>query len=195
MKRVFIACAAFATLAFASCNTSTNSAAEATSEVTTTQSSDMAYVSVEAVLAQSEIFKTEGVSLQAKTEKAQKDWAQKEQNLQSQAAKLQEKYQRGLITTANAQTEQKSIERRVASFQSTTQKEMQALDEENRVFSNRTQDLLMRAVKEVNKDKKYKFIINASALIDADTTLNITNTVLEVVNKLYTEEKASSATK
>jgi outer membrane protein len=57
------------------------------------------------------------------------------------------------------------------------------------VMLNRNRDLLMRAVEQINADKKYKMIMNASALIDADSTLDITATVLEVVNKLYAEEK------
>ena len=105
------------------------------------------------VLAQCDLFLNEGAALQEKTQKAQKSWAQKEQNLQAEAAQLQEKYQKGLITTNDAQAQQQSIEKRVASYQSSAQKEAQALDEENYVFTNRAQDLLHRAVQEINGDK------------------------------------------
>ena len=127
--------------------------------------------------------------MQQKTEKAQKSWAQKEKNLQYEAAQLQEKYQKGLITTADAQATQKSIEQRVAAYQNSAQKEAQTLEEENYVFTNRAQDLLQRAVQAINGDKRYKLIINASALIDADTTLNITPAVLAEVNRLYAEDR------
>ena len=109
--------------------------------------------------------------------------------VQVEAAQLQEKYQKGLITTNDAQAQQQSIEKRVASYQSSAQKEAQALDEENYVFTNRAQDLLHRAVQEINGDKKYKLIINATALIDADSTLNITPAVLAKVNELYAADK------
>ena len=122
-------------------------------------------------------------------EAAQKSWAQKEQNLQSEAAQLQEKYQKGLITTNDAQAQQQSIEKRVAAYQSSAQKEAQALDEENFVFTNRAQDLLHRAVQDINAGKKYKLIINSTALIDADTTLNITPAVLAKVNELYAADQ------
>lgn len=152
-------------------------------------SSDIAYIQVEAVLAECDLFKSEGKALQEKTEKAQKSWAQKERNLQAEAAQLQEKYQKGLITTNDAAAQQQKIEQRAANYQTTAQQEAKALDEENFVFTNRAQDLLQRAVKEINADKRYKLIINASALIDADTTLNITPRVLEVVNRLYAADK------
>ena len=150
---------------------------------------EVAYVQVEAVLAQSDLFLTEGAALQAKTEKAQKSWAQKEQNLQYEAAQLQEKYQKGLITTNDAQAQQQSIEKRVAAYQSSAQKEAQTLDEENYVFTNRAQDLIHRAVQELNADKKYKLILNATSLVDADSLLDITPLVLAKVNELYAADK------
>ena len=180
-----------AALSFAACDNKTATpAAEGEAAATeTVTGGDIAYVRVEYVLAESEIYKTEGVALQEKTQKAQNSWAQKEQNLQYEAVQLQEKYQKGLITTADAQKQQESIEKKISNYQTSAQKEAETLDEENYVFSNRTQDLILRAIQSINADKKYKLIVNASALIDADTTLDITSTVLEAVNRLYAEEK------
>lgn len=179
-----------AACAMTACGTKTTETAAAAEEATREiGSSDIAYVQVEAVLAQCDLFLNEGKALQEKTQKAQKSWAQKEQNLQSEAAQLQEKYQKGLITTNDAQAQQQSIEKRVAAYQSSAQKEAQALDEENFVFTNRAQDLLHRAVQDINADKKYKMIVNSTALIDADTTLNITPAVLAKVNELYAADQ------
>lgn len=189
MKKMLFT-ALVAACAMTACGTKTTETAAAAEEATREiGSSDIAYVQVEAVLAQCDLFLNEGKALQEKTQKAQKSWAQKEQNLQSEAAQLQEKYQKGLITTNDAQAQQQSIEKRVAAYQSSAQKEAQALDEENFVFTNRAQDLLHRAVQDINADKKYKMIVNSTALIDADTTLNITPAVLAKVNELYAADK------
>ncbi|WP_286078325.1 OmpH family outer membrane protein [Alistipes finegoldii] len=188
MKKMLFT-ALVAACAMTACGTKTTETAAAAEEATREiGSSDIAYVQVEAVLAQCDLFLNEGKALQEKTQKAQKSWAQKEQNLQSEAAQLQEKYQKGLITTNDAQAQQQSIEKRVAAYQSSAQKEAQALDEENFVFTNRAQDLLHRAVQDINAGKKYKLIINSTALIDADTTLNIT-AVLAKVNELYAADQ------
>ena len=188
-KTLFPALAA--ALVLAACGTKTaeqtGDAAEAVAQQVV--SSDIAYVQVEAVLAQCDLFLTEGKALQEKTEKAQKSWAQREQNLQAEVAQLQEKFQKGLITSRDAQAQQESLQKRAASYQNNAQKEAQSLDEENYVFTNRAQDLLNRAVQQINADRKYKLIINASALIDADTTLNITPAVLQKVNELYAADK------
>ena len=188
-KTLFPALAA--ALVLAACGTKTTGQAEVAAEAAAQQvvSSDIAYVQVEAVLAQCDLYKNEGVALQEKTEKAQKSWAQREQNLQAEVAQLQEKFQKGLITSRDAQAQQESLQKRAASYQNNAQKEAQSLDEENYVFTNRAQDLLNRAVQQINADRKYKLIINASALIDADTTLNITPAVLQKVNELYAADK------
>ena len=188
-KMLFPALAA--ALFLSACGSKTAEQSESPAETTSQQivSSDIAYVQVEAVLAQCDLYQTEGVALQEKTQKAQKSWAQREKNLQAEAAQLQEKYEKGLITSRDAQAQQESIQKKVASYQANAQKEAQTLDEENFVFSNRAQDLLQRAVREINADGKYKLIINASALIDADTTLNITPAVLAKVNELYAADK------
>ena len=199
MKKFFFPVLA-AALVLTACGTKTTetSAEAAATETATAQqvgTGDIAYVQVEAVLAQCDLFLTEGKALQEKTEKAQKSWAQREQNLQAEAAQLQEKYQKGLIATRDAQATQESIQKRVASYQANAQKEAQSLDEENYVFTNRAQDLLHRAVQEINADKRYKLIVNASALIDADTTLDITAAVLAKVNELYAADKKAEGKK
>ena len=181
-----------AALVMTACGTKTTEQTAQTAQTETTArvgASDIAYVQVEAVLAQCDLFLTEGKALQEKTEKAQKSWAQREQNLQAEVAQLQEKFQKGLITSRDAQAQQESLQKRAASYQNNAQKEAQTLDEENYVFTNRAQDLLNRAVQQINADRKYKLIINASALIDADTTLNITPAVLQKVNELYAADK------
>ena len=107
MKKFFLTLLV-AALSFASCDNKTATpAAEGEAAATeTVTGGDIAYVRVEYVIAESEIYKTEGIALQEKTQKAQNSWAQKEQNIQYEATQLQEKYQKGLITTADAQKQQ-----------------------------------------------------------------------------------------
>lgn len=194
MKKVFLTLLVTAMGLVACENKAAAPAEEAQATATEVVEGDLAYVRVDYVLAESEIFKTEGIALQEKTQKAQNSWAQKEKNLQYEATQLQEKYQKGLITTADAQKKQADIEKKVANYQTNTQKEAQALDEENLVFSNRSQDLIMRAIQAVNADKKYKMVVNATALLDAAEALDISDAVLAKVNELYASDKAADTT-
>ena len=194
MKRIFIAACAF--LAFAGCKENAkgvenveNNATEVVAE------GNLAFVNVDYVLAESNIFKTEGIALRDKTEKTQQKWAKKEHNLQNEINQLAEKYQKGLITTRNAQEQEQELQKRAASMQAAAQKEGKELEEESFVFQNRMNDLLMRAVQEVNANKQYKMIVAATALLDADESLNLTEKVLAKVNELYAAEKEASKKK
>ena len=189
MKKTILAALSAAALLTSCGNAPAAAPAAKTAEPGVVESSDIAYVQVEAVLAQCDLYLNEGAALQEKTEKAQRSWAQKEKNIQAEAAQLEEKYRKGLITTLDAQAQQKKIEQKAQNYQANAQKEAQSLDEENYVFTNRAQDLVQRAVREINADGRYKLIINANALIDADSTLNITPAVLETVNRLYAADK------
>ncbi|MFR9620464.1 MAG: OmpH family outer membrane protein [Rikenellaceae bacterium] len=147
-----------------------------------------AYVDIDLALANSNIYKLEGLPLQQRIEAAQRDWAQKERNFQSEVTRLNERYQNGLITTANAQLEQQGIEQRVQAYQVAMEQQAAQLDEESAVFSNRTQQLMRNAVTDVNADGKYKMIFNATALIDADTLLNISDQISAALDRLYAAE-------
>lgn len=188
MKKIFIV-AALASI-FAACNTPQNTNLPAPSSVSA--ECTMAFVNMERVLTESDIFLKEGIVLQQRSEASRREWSEKEQALQNDATQLQQRYQNGLITSANAQKEQQELEKRAQAYGVTTQKEMQSLEEENTVFANRAQKLIMDAIKNINdtpNGKRYKMVVNASALIDADSTLDISTVVLDEVNKLYKTEK------
>lgn len=193
MRKIFFAALA---LTFAvSCNNASSTSktnAEAAEPKSTVGATDLAYVRTEAVFAESEIFKSEGVALQSKNEKTQTSLAQKEQKLQNELVQLQEKYQKGLITTIEAQRKEQELQKKIASYQESAQKQIRALEEENAVFQNRMGDLLQRAIQEINADGSYKMIVNASALLDGAEELDITSLVLAKVNELYAADKAAA---
>ena len=90
MKKIlYVAAAAMFLIAGCKGNGATQPAENAPAQAV--GSSDIAFVQVEAVLAQSDLFQSEGAALQEKTKKAQEGWAKKERDLQSKAAQLQEK--------------------------------------------------------------------------------------------------------
>ena len=193
MKRIFIV--ALAVLAFAGCKENKKGAEVEQTATEVVAQGDLAFVNVDYVLAESNIFKTEGVALRDKTEKAQQKWMKKEQNLQNEMQQLAEKYQKGLITTRSAQEKEQELQKRAVSLQSAAQKEGKELEEENIVFQNRLNDLIMRAIQDINADKKYKMIMQATSLLDADESLNISEAVLAKVNELYAAEKEATKKK
>lgn len=177
-------------------------------------SGDVVYVDLDYIMSSSKLYATEGKSLETKMQEfqtrataAQEGWAKKEQNLaqeynklQNEAMKLQQDYEKGLVTTLKAQERQTELQKKGESIQTrmnalqttvqtegaTLQKEEQTLSEEQVVLMNRFQELTRKAISELNADKRYKMIINAVSVVDAEPSLNISDVVLKRVDELYT---------
>ena len=122
-------------------------------------SSDIAFVQVEAVLAQSDLFQSEGAALQEKTKKAQEGWAKKGARSAIEgctvAGEVSERIdyygQRAIRTGEDpAADRQLSVRCPEGRRRRSTRRTY--------VFTNRAQDLIHRAVQELNADKKYKLI-------------------------------------
>ena len=191
MKKTFIA-AVVAALFAVGCTNNAAQPTEGAAEQTTITSSDIAFVKADSLVFLSDIYQTEGVALQKKLEAAQQSWAKKEQGFQYEAAQLQEKYQKGLITSIKAAETEENLNKRIQNYQNSMQKEAATLDEENFVLNNRINMLVAEAIEEINKDDKYKLILNSSALLDGANALDITKDLLKIVNEKYAAEKAAA---
>lgn len=191
MKKTLFA-AVVAALFAVGCTNNAAKTAEGTAEQATITSTDIAFVKADSLLMMSDIYQTEGVALQKKLETAQQSWAKKEQGFQYEAAQLQEKYQKGLITSIKAAETEESLNKRIQSYQQSMQKEAAVLDEENFVLQNRINVLVAEAIEEINKDGKYKLILNSTALLDGASALDITKDLLQIMNEKYAAEKAAA---
>ena len=224
MKKIFIV--TLAALTLASCGDKREKKGSANtaesqitiSEVAVVAAGDIVCVDVMVVATENNLAKSEGEEFYAKKQKIEQELAAKDQQLQKEAQAFAEKYQKGLITTPKAQAkhqelqdraaalqeeaqkeitalqkQEKELQTRVTEFQNEVQKEAAVLQEEEKVLNNRISDLITNAIKEINSDKKYKMIVNSAqllgAVLDADESLNITELVLAKVNELYAIEK------
>ncbi|MEE0863900.1 MAG: OmpH family outer membrane protein [Alistipes sp.] len=177
------------------------------------KSGDVVYVDMDAMFKSSKIYLKEGKPLEERLQayekkaiEAQEDLAKREQGLvyeqnrlQQDGAKLQSDYQKGLITTLNAQTKSEELEKRARNIEASMaalqksiqqegeklQQEEQQLAEESAVLQNRFTDLLQKAISEINADGRYKMIVNSMMVIDAADGLNISSLVLSKIDELY----------
>ena len=201
-KTLLFACAA---VVLVSCGGGKNKenkevAAEGVATTECVVSGDVVYINVDQILTGSELYAKEGAELQKKVQqtqekiqKAQEGWANTEKGLQAEyaklqndAAKLQEDYSKGLITTLNAQQKQEelqkkgdAIQQRINNFQQRVQREDSGLQQEARNLDEEN------AVLMINADGRYKMILNAMTVVDADVSLDISKLVLAKVNELY----------
>lgn len=182
-------------------------------------SGELVFVDVLDVMNRSKLYADEFAALEQKVtafqQKAynlQQGWAEKEQKLatdynklQEEAAKIQEKYDSRLMTSLEYQNKMTEIQNKgnnlqqqIATFESEVQAnsqvmagEEQQLNEEQVVLMNKFSDLMSRAIKDINSDKRYKMIVAKEAVLDAAEELNISNLVLSKVDELYAADKAA----
>ncbi len=157
---------------------------------------DFAYLSVNSKFYKNEgvAFETKLADFQSKAQKTQQSWQNKEQALATEAQKVQDDYNKSMITSITAQQKMEDIERRAAEYQQKMQREGENLAkeegniyEEQRVLDTRFMKLVELAVDNINVDGRYKMIVRKDVVVDANEQLNITALVLAEMDKLYEE--------
>lgn len=164
-------------------------------------SGDIVYVDMAYLTISSKLTLVEGAVLEDKYKAYEQERTNvetslytKEQAFAAEAAKIQEDYERTLITSITYQQKGEDLQRRYAEFQTTVQNEAdklmkkeQAILEEQQVLSTRFTTLLKMAVDNINSDKKYKMVVTNDVVISADESLNISALVLAEMDRLYDE--------
>lgn len=195
MKSLFIAlCLCLLTLA--GCNTSATKPGAGADSTGHAASSAIAYIDFDTLLAHYDMYTDLRAEFEAKATKADADLSAKGRSLERDAADLQNKMQRGLITSANAQTTAQSLQSREQSLLQQQQSAMNALAEEEQVMGNRIRYAIQQYLKEFNADKRYGVILTTTAsgpILDADPALDITSAVLKGLNKQYAATKDKPA--
>ena len=191
--------------ATADTNSENNVDADTAAEVTPVKSSecvvsgDVVFVDLDYVMAASKLNAIDGVALETAMNEFQQKLTKAKQTNDTKMANLMAEYAKGFITSLDAQKKQDEIqtkaatwEEKMTNYQKTALKEEenyakqeQDLNERYMVLLNKFKKLASLAIDEINADGRYKMIINAVSVVNADPALNISNLVLERVDALY----------
>ena len=153
-------------------------------------STGIVYVNSDSLLDQYEFYKNE----RSKFESAQKGI---KNELQSQGEKLQgevDLYQKQAIGMTDMERAQKEEQLTMKQQQLMQRKEelLSKLDEEQSKSSEELYSRLNQYLKKFNKNRNYNFVLGfqkGGGILFANDSLNITNDVVEGLNKEYLEEK------
>lgn len=176
-------------------------------------SGDVVFVDLDYVMAASKLNAIDGVALETAMNEFQQKLSKAKQTndtkmanlmaerdkLEAEVAKLNDEYAKGFITSLDAQKKQDEIQTKAATWEEKMTnyqkaalkeeenyaKQEQDLNERYMVLLNKFKKLASLAIDEINADGRYKMIINAVSVVDADPALNISNLVLERVDALY----------
>ena len=118
---------------------------------------------------------------------------EKMKDLDNEVRDFERKYQNNVFTPERAQQEQNRLIKKRQDLEALHQRLMGELQQENDKNSIRLRDSINAYLKEYNKDRKYSLIINNAGfnnLLYADPALNITQEVIDGLNKRYVPAKA-----
>lgn len=119
-----------------------------------------------------------------------KEYGEKRNRFESQAAAFQEKVQRGgFLTQERAMQERDRLvgeEQQIAKLDQELSGKLAQLQADN---NKQLLDSVMNYLKIYNKDKKYTYILNAAEVLIGEETQNITKEVLVGLNARYTKAK------
>lgn len=190
--------AVLAAFAMASCNNQGPKLDNqpAANDSTQNASLKIAYVEVDSLMTQFEFAIEKSKELEKKTLNARNTLNQKGNQLQDAANNFQQKLQNnGFTSREQAEGVQAALQRQqndLAALQARLEKELAS---EQQKFLEALQDSLNNFLEVYNKDKKYDFIINKSAILFAGPKYDITQDVINGLNKRYKSSAAKTESK
>lgn len=153
----------------------------------------IAYVEIDSLLNNYNLCKDLNETMIKKQENVEVTLKEKMKDLDNEVRDFERKYQNNVFTPERAQQEQNRLIKKRQDLEALHQRLMGELQQENDKNSIRLRDSINAYLKEYNKDRKYSLIINNAGfnnLLYADPALNITQEVIEGLNKRYVPAKA-----
>lgn len=164
----------------------------------TAVSAQIAYVDLDSLLVNYDLYIDRNAEIQAKAQKAETELTNKTRVLEKSFTSAQEKVEKGLVTRSEALRLQQDLERDEQSLYEHRDKVQRELAEESQVLMNNIINNLDKFLGEFNADYKYSMILTTSGntpVLHADPRLNITRIVLDGLNERYAAEKKADGAK
>lgn len=191
MKKSFIYVLSIA-FALVSCN---KQAEKMDSEPVVSESTEnqggikIAYIEVDSLMTQFEFAKERSKELEKKSLNARNTLNQKGNQLQAAANNFQQKLQNnGFTSREQAEGVQAALQRQQSDLATLQARLENELASEQQKFLQALQDSLDNFLAIYNKDKKYDMIINKSAILYSDKKYDITQEVINGLNKRYKKQ-------
>jgi len=153
----------------------------------------IAYVEIDTLLNNMNMYEDLSTNLADKQKKMETEFSTKYKNFQNQVNDFQNKVQKGLLTSREAQELDQQLSSRRMDLENQRNDFLRQLQEENQVSQNKVINYIMEYLDDYNKDGKYEYILSYSfggGVLYADDSLDITAEVLKGINEKYTREQS-----
>ncbi len=154
----------------------------------TTTGLKIAYVELDTLMSQYQLYKDYSEVLTRKGNNIQKTLAQKQRALESHAASVQKKYENNEFTTRDeVERAQASIEKEQRDLAELADRLQNEFALEQARINEEARDSIQSFLKQYNKTKKYDYVMVKAGdnLLIANPKYNITNDIVKGLNKRY----------
>jgi outer membrane protein len=154
-------------------------------------SSGIVYVNVDSIIYNFDMFYDRREELMQKQQKAEAELNSKANQYEKNARDYQEKVNKGLVTRATAAEMEQNLIQQQQDLVNLRDNLQSTLIEEEQVMNRQILEYITTFLEENNSEYNYQYILGKSfggQVLYGDTALDITNKVLEGINKKYKEE-------
>jgi outer membrane protein len=160
--------------------------------VTGTPVQGIAYVNIDSVIFKFEMFFDRREDLMSKQKSAEAELNSKGSQYEKGARDYQDKVNKGLITRATAAQIEQSLVQQQQELVSLRDKLQSNLMEEEQVMNRQILEYITKFLEENRSEYNYQYILGksfGSIVLYSDTSFDITQKVLDAINKKYQAEK------
>lgn len=174
-------------------DTKTSAASVSTARDSSQQYSGIAYVNTDTLISKYKMATELTEAFSTKAEKAQNQFQAKQRAFQTRVTDYQNKMNKGLVTRTEAMTIEDKLKGEEQELMNYGRTMEGTLQEEQAVLMNKISYAVKEYMTKFNDAKKYSLIINTNAMttvvLAGDPSLDITNEVVEGLNKEYEAEQ------
>ncbi len=156
---------------------------------------NIAFVEIDTLTSQYEFAKQTTLELEKKSTNARNTIQSKTQQLEKNVAAFQQKLQsNGFTSREQAESAQAALQREQNNLMALQQRLEAELANEQQKFLEAFQDSLDHFLADYNADKKYDLILNKGAILHASRKFDITEEVVNGMNRRYKKDVAKADT-
>jgi outer membrane protein len=152
----------------------------------------IAYVNIDTVIFKFDMFFDRREDLMAKQKNAEAELNSKGSQYEKTAKDYQDKVNKGLITRASAAQIEQSLVQQQQELVSLRDKLQTNLMEEEQVMNRQILEYITKFLEENKSEYNFQYILGKSfggVVLSSDSSLDITQKVLDAINKKYQAEK------
>jgi len=150
----------------------------------------LALIDVQRITNEYGYYKEIVVKLESKQKRAEAEYMKKAQAFQREYEAFMKKAQMGAFLTQESQQQQEmDLRQKQESLANLEQELGQKLQIEMQKLDAQATDTIMSYLKKFNKEAQYDLILNSATILDPGVTVDVTDTILSILNTQYNLHK------